>query len=67
MPGTDTVDIAVGETPNFDKGSCCRLFRMAAAGTVEDIQQIAVFESCLHLLEETCGFSKEFCIFIVFL
>ena len=44
--GTDTVDnIGVGETPDFDKGSFCRLLHMAADDTAEDFQQT---ESCFH-------------------
>ena len=44
--GTDTVDdIGVDETPDFDKGSFCRLLHMAADDTAEDFQQT---ESCFH-------------------
>ena len=63
MPGTDTVDIWVGETPSFGMDSCCRLFQILAGTelgkqmepSVEDIQQTAAadFESCLDRLEET--------------
>jgi len=66
MPaGTDTVDISVGEAPDFGKGSCCSLFHMGIELgwhkelSAEDIQQTAAaFESCLHLLEETAKVSK---------
>ena len=68
MPGTDMVDIAVGEEPNFGKGTCYTNFRMAAgAGTglgrqmdfcAVRIQQTLelhapVFERRLHWLDET--------------
>ena len=36
--GTDTVDVGVGETPDFDKGSFCRLLHMAADDIAEDFQ-----------------------------
>ena len=68
MPGTDMVDIAVGEEPNFGKGTCYTIFRMAAgAGTglgrqmdfcAVRIQQkreshAPFFERRLHWLDET--------------
>jgi len=47
--GTDTVDIGVGETPDFDKGSFCRLLHMAADDIAEDFQQT---ETSFHLSNE---------------